>query len=222
VNDPTRNALERVRYMSISQHLSRYRCPKTALLSCLVVTLVTLQSPAFASEPKPPAPEQKSPAKAVRLSLLSTVIPVVAGGGALLVGLNSNRDNNMLTIVGGVTGVFGLTVGPSVGHSYAENGDGGGLVLRLGTTLLGSIVTAYALTTRYETFDAPQPGTDTGALVLGTTLLGISAISAVHDIVSAGDAARRYNQTHGFTTVRLAPAYFAQSKAPGLAIHIGF
>jgi len=211
--------------MLTNQRLIRQNHFKTAILSCLIslfFSLLILHSPVSGAVSDTQPPARKSPAKAVRLSLLSTAVPAVAGGTALLLGLQSDNDNNMLAIVGGVTGVFGLIVGPSVGHNYAESKGGTGLVLRAGTTLLGSIVTIYALTTQSITLDASQDKTSPSGVVLGTTLLGISAISAVHDIVSSGNAARRYNQTHGFTTVQLTPTYFALSNAPGLALRIGF
>jgi len=50
---------------------------------------------------------------------------------------------------------------------------------------------------------------------------GVYLYGAIRDISELDESVGRYNRRHGFTTVRLAPAYFAGSDAVGLAVSIG-
>jgi hypothetical protein len=200
--------------------------PQTAarlslLLFSVLITLVAGSIQAGSLEPLNPL--DKSPERAVRASLLSTVIPIVAGGGLLWAGLKSEGNYEILTGVGAVTGFLGITVGPSVGHSYAESPGKGakGIGIRMATSLVGGFLTFISVN-EFEVTDAPAKDRNNAAVTMGVLLFGVTAISAIHDIVSAGKSAERYNRRHASASIQIAPAYFANSGAPGLALRIGF
>jgi hypothetical protein len=207
--------------MIINQRITLLTAFSLSLLLILVYTTLT-SSASCASGLEPLDPADKSPEKAVRSSLLATVIPVAAGGAMLWAGLKSEGNYEILTGVGAVTGVLGVAVGPSVGHAYAERPGRGaaGVGLRLVTSLAGSLLTLVSVR-NVEVYDAPDR-TDATGLTLGVILFGVTAISAVHDIISAGDSAKEYNSKRSATTIQMAPTYFTNSAAPGLALTIDF
>jgi hypothetical protein len=164
----------------------------------------------------------RSPREALRLSLLSTLVPTLVGAtmfGAWIIG---NHDNSYLGI-GGIAGMgLGLSLGPSMGHVYSgEHLYGWGMgFLRL----VGSGIGAYAILIAGLESSCPDFPCNTSRqskaeAVAVVALTGV-VVSAAYDIVTAPRAARRANAKHGLTNLGLVPTPIAgrTSTTPGLSL----
>lgn len=150
---------------------------------------------------------RKSPTRAQLYSLGGTLVPVVLGAG-----MDKERDNIRIPLW-----TFGVLVGPSLGHFYAENTTQAltGIGLRLGGSALGVLGFGAALTASLE----GSGGGGGAALLLlgGLTVLG----SGGYDIFPAGGAARDYNETHGLKA-HVGPAVGPQGEQVGLSLQVQF
>jgi len=170
--------------------------------------------------------EYKSPGMALSLSLLSTLVPMVAG--TIMV----SQAHKLQTSLGrtgveyaGVAGLaLGLSFGPSIGYAYSGahfRGWGMGL-LRLAGIGAGAfaIYAGVALSICGEGEDCSNREDGGGLIVLGAVSLIALAVSAVYDIATAPRAARRANEQHGLTNLSLVPVPIPgrSSTSPGLAL----
>ncbi len=213
--------------MATHQHITA-NATSSIFLILSVFALAT--SPATAQttyEPLTPFDiDYKSPEKAVRLSLFSTLIPLAAGGGMVLAGLAADGNSEILTAVGLTTGFLGITFGPSVGHSYAKSSGKGavGIGIRLATSFTGGVILALPKTQdQYFSFSGQRTRRNSNKTgIVAGILFSATAISAVHDILTAGKSAKAYNSRNSQAITRLTPTYFARYSAPGLSLQISF
>jgi hypothetical protein len=145
----------------------------------------------------------RSPNTALQLSLFSTLGSLVAG--AALMGA-AGQSSIELTIAGYSLMGLGISFGPAIGYSYAGEplrGWGIGL-LRLAGFGVGSLVfIASALASSCDECQATSSTNNEGTI--GLLLVGAVAASALYDIVTAPNAARRTNASHGLSNVALIP-----------------
>jgi hypothetical protein len=158
----------------------------------------------------------KSPSTAFRLSALSTVVPVLVG--ATMLGF---AHDDTVAVGGLVTLGLGLSFGPTIGYAYAgENLRGWGLgLLRLVGIGVGSAVIFSALISS-SCDECSHSSSEDDAMVLGVVLIGAALVSAVYDVVTAPNAARRANARHGLTNLSLVPVAIPgrASTSPGLSL----
>ncbi|HEX7597311.1 MAG TPA: hypothetical protein VF518_03790 [Polyangia bacterium] len=163
------------------------------------------------SDPEAPPPGSsaaiesvyRSPNTALQLSLFSTLGSVVAG--AALLG-TAGRNSSDMNIAGYALMGLGISFGPAIGYSYAgESLRGWGIgLLRLAGFTGGSIVLfVSAMESSCDECHATSSTNDKEAV--GLLLFGAVAASAIYDIVTAPNAARRSNARHGLTNVALVP-----------------
>lgn len=153
----------------------------------------TITAPTAATAPTAPvaaarpAPRAKAPRRAI---VLSTGVTLAS---AILVATASPAS---------AVGAVGLVIGPSAGHWYAGSRNLGGIALR--TTAL--VIVAFGALQ----YDADHGDGDAGlsrnnrqsaGIMLGG--LGLLVASTVHDTVTAGRAARRWNDAHALTVAPL-------------------
>jgi hypothetical protein len=163
------------------------------------------------SDPEAPPPGSstaiaytyRSPSTALQLSLFSTLGSVVAG--AALMG-TAGRNSSDMNIAGYALVSLGISFGPAIGYSYAgEQLRGWGIgLLRLAGFAGGSIaIFAWAMESNCDECRAPSSGSEWETV--GLLLFGAVAASAIYDIATAPNAARRSNARHGLTNVALVP-----------------
>jgi len=151
------------------------------------------------------SPGYRSPETAYRLSLYSTILPVL--GGAMLLGASANTHNDDGLIGLGVAAVvLGTTFGPSIGYLYAgDNGRAWGYgILRLAGVGLFVVGSAnYLADNMCEYCHGSRSSTALAVLGIGTLLATVA--SSIHDITSAPQAARRENERRGITALSIVP-----------------
>jgi len=160
-------------------------------------------------------PGYKFPDTALSLSFWSTLIPVLAGTAMLLPTLTHSNDR--LALSGAALLALGLSFGPSIGYAYSEEhlrawGLG---ALRLAGNLAG-VAAIFAGGAVSEQTSKNDPG----EMALGVCVIGAVVVSAIYDIATAPNAARRTNARHGLTNLGLAPMPIPGRSAtsPGLAL----
>ncbi len=187
-----------------------HRTTKHRLLVCLLLLAGLLGASALSASAQQPAPpktdttirttlipmtgsiDPKSPSRAQTYSVFGTLLPVLAGTKApYLLGL-------------------GLVFGPATGHFYAKNYSQAfwGIGIRTGAPLLmGGLIGSGG-----ELDDAIM-----AALIGGS----IAAVSAIYDMATADNAARKYNERHA-SSVRVAPTVGPQGEQVGLSLQVSF
>ena len=156
----------------------------------------------------------KSPQKASGLSALGTFIPaglglaVVASGGG-----GSENGGGGTAAMGAMIFLAGSIVGPGLGHGYAGNSGQFWTGVGLRTVGLGGATVAFALS--WDNSDSK------GAVAGFVGGVAIFAISAIHDIATADNSARHYNEKHGLSSVSVSPTYFPKHEALGISLSIG-
>lgn len=161
---------------------------------------------------------RKSLSTARRASTYSTIIPLVVGGGAILIAPYG------VGLIGGMpVGGIGLIWGPSIGHAYAGNtgrfftSSSLRLLCAMGTT--GGIYMFYGgMLNEYGRGE----GLVVGGIVLSAASFSALVYTVVRDFTDLDDSVRDYNQWHGFSSLSLEPAYLVHHKAAGLALTFRF
>jgi hypothetical protein len=161
------------------------------------------------SEPtatSPTNPGYRSPETAYRLSLYSTMLPMLAGATMMATAINYDRQDSALMLLGGASFLLGVTFGPSVGYLYA--GDYGrawgyGLLRVLGVGMFAAGTLAYMEDNLCEYCNGSS-GSST-LLVLGFAAALATVTSSIYDIARAPQAARRENERQGLTAIALVP-----------------
>ena len=158
----------------------------------------------------------KSPSTAFRLSALSTVVPVLVG--ATMLGF---AHDDTVAVGGFVTLGLGLSLGPTIGYAYAgENLRGWGLgLLRAVAVGVGSVA-IFTAGIDSSCDDCTKSSSASEEETLGVVLITAALVSAVYDVVTAPNAARRANTRHGLTNLSLVPVPIPgrASTNPGLSL----
>jgi len=175
------------------------------------------QGPA-AQHSAPIAYTYRSPNTALQLSLFPTLGSLVAG--ANMMG-TTGRGSSDTMIAGYFLMGLGISFGPAIGYSYAGEqlrGWGVGL-LRLVGFGVGSLVLFVSLMESSCEYCHSTSSTN-NLNTVGFLLFGAIAASAIYDIATAPDAARRSNARHGLTNVALVPMVIpgGTSTGRGLAL----
>ncbi len=173
-----------------------------ALMIMILVATVGAVSAAESSRPS----GMKSPARATRMSLLGTAVPV---GLLFLAVIDEDSDSGY-----GILSLVGSVIGPGMGHAYAENP--GRFWRGAGWRTVGWSGLAAAVAISRDDPDSPS------AIVLsiaGSTLL---LASTVYDIVSASDSAELHNAQFDSPGVSLVPLWFPQENSVGLVMSLEF
>jgi len=190
--------------------LSFHQTTQHRLLVCLLLLVGLLGASALSASAQQPAPpmtdttirttlapsprsiDRKLPSRAQIYSVFGTLFPVVAGTKApYLLGV-------------------GLVFGPATGHVYAENYSQAfwGIGIRIGAPLLmGSLIGSSG-----ELDDMI-----TAAFIGGS----IAAVSAIYDMATADNAARKYNERRA-SNVHVAPTVGPQGEQVGLTLQLSF
>ncbi len=164
--------------------------------------------------------EYRSPSQAFRLSVLSTLLPLLAG--AALLGASVSNDDNVPFAIGGVASlVLGLSFGPSIGYAYAGEhlrgwGAGG---LRLAGIGIASLAVLYSvLSTACD--ECHETTTSRMEVRFGLGLFGAVLISTTYDVLTSPRAALRANARSGVTNLGVVPLVLAgnASTQTGLAL----
>jgi hypothetical protein len=124
----------------------------------------------------------RSPRTAFLLSLANTAVPILLGSGL------ADTDGSLP----GTLVLYGIFVGPSVGHFYGRTGRGISGILQRGG---GTVITAIGAGIALDNFFAggnDRAETAAVALIYGGTLLVLG--SAAYDVATAGRATRRANE----------------------------
>ena len=158
----------------------------------------------------------KSPSTAFRLSALSTLVPVLVGATML-----AFAHDDTVAVGGLVTLGLGLGLGPSIGYAYAgENLRGWGLgLLRAAAIGVGSAaIIGAGISSSCD--ECTESSSASEAETLGVVLITAALVSAVYDVVTAPNAARRANTRHGLTNLSLVPVPIPgrASTSPGLSL----
>ena len=158
----------------------------------------------------------KSPSTAVCLSALSTLVPVVVGAAIL-----GFAHDDTLALGGLVSMGLGVGLGPTIGYAYAgENlrGWGMGLLRVAGFGVGSAAIFSAAISSSCD--DCTHSSSESEEEMLGVVLIGAALVSAVYDVVTAPNAARRANARHGLTNLSLAPMAIPAraSTSPGLSL----
>lgn len=175
-------------------------CMRHLIAAALVSSL-----PAVAHAESP----TKDPETAQTASLGATAVPLALGALAAWKGSEA----------GWVLMGAGLMIGPSAGHWYAGTTISTGLGIRLaGTALAGALLLPAAECA----IIGDESGQSSCGLKQGAFLVGVGAVivGAVHDLATAGDAARRHNAR----TIQIAPTVVAgaRSTTAGLGLSGAF
>jgi hypothetical protein len=153
----------------------------------------------------------RSESTARALSLWSTVIPTVAG---MVVG---GHDKH---VTGGALLITGMIVGPSTGYFYGNCPGRGaqGILLRACTAGATVGLTAY-LARDTDTGDFGD-NIANAVLAIGVGGMGVGVLiyEAIHDISHVKSEVRMHNAGISSMSLRVAPKFFAQSKALGLEL----
>jgi hypothetical protein len=189
------------------------------MLKSIVVTiclcLFSLQSSA-AQKNQYYMPVSKSKAKL--WSVGATLAPMIAGGGLLYASFGEGSDN--FVIWGLAVGSAGLVLGPGAGHAYAK---------QWGHALQGTAIRAagaglflWGVTTlEFYISGETIPGGTPSELFIGAGSLMV-AISTIYDLATVGRSVDKYNQSHGFSDLRIAPNYFVSHRAFGAMLTLSF
>jgi hypothetical protein len=160
-------------------------------------------------------PGYKYPDTALSLSFWSTLLPMLAG--TLMILPTLTHSNDRLAVGGAALVGLGLAFGPSIGYAYADEqlrawGMGG---VRLTGGALGLALLISGLMVSEQTSKD-----DPGRQALGACLIGAVVVSAIYDIATVPNAARRTNSKRGVTNLGLAPMPIPGRSAntPGLVL----
>jgi len=162
----------------------------------------------------------KSETKALRWSLLGTLVPISTGVGlGILYSGPKDDPAPALVLIGS-----GLVIGPSLGYFYGgRSGRGfGGTMIRLGIEM---VVVTGALVTASSVKGGGGFGNPTAA-VAGVIVLavgqGFVLAHGIYDIAKVKSEVRKFNQSLEKTTLIIAPKYFSNLRAPGFEVRMTF
>lgn len=175
-----------------------------------IILLVAVLSGSAAANPPTPQLTPKNPGKATAYSLLGWVTPIAAGN--LFAARCGNFDTGPTLLL-----MAGWVAGPGLGHAYAGNSGKlyTGMAIR-GGVLMGAFVLGAAVN------NSGSIGSNGEALAAVLVAAGIIWYSAIHDIVTADNSARKYNEEHGLTNVSIAPTYNLTDNTAGLQLTLNF
>ena len=153
-----------------------------------------------------------SPSRAVRWSALGTV--VLVGGGVALMG--AAGENAGVGAIGATSFLGGIVVGPSLG--FFSIGRPGRAWTGIGLRVLGFGAALGAVGASWNCSRGEcAPGQ--AVLLLGTALtLG----SAIYDIATVKNAARRQLEATRGTAVSVLPTYSMSRHAAGMSVRVRF
>jgi hypothetical protein len=162
----------------------------------------------------------KSRSTALTNSLLPTVV-LTGSGIALMAYASDGNGRDVAGWAGFWMTMTGMIFTPSLGHLYAERPKPfSGAAIRLGLGVVwASAVIAVALGGLSE--NGASDNDNDAVIALGVASGGIMA-SAIYDIVTAPRSADQFNKRVESFAVDLAPVYYSQQKAPGLALRLRF
>jgi hypothetical protein len=161
----------------------------------------------------------KSRGTALSYSLLCTLVPAAVGGTLILDGSRGSQTDNTEALVGLTMGLAGVVLGPGVGHAYSESSGRfwKGIAIRGAAASFTAAISLSDSKTSLSIGDGIEQHLMT--LAIGGT---VCLASATYDIATAGDSADTHNRNRGLASIRIAPAYFASSKAPGVTLTMSF
>ncbi len=166
------------------------------------------------------APGPKSPTLALALSAAGTIVPAAIGYLTLTTG--DSKDGELVLFAAG------LYAGPSIGHFYANRPGPAvrGLIIRglvVGASALALTQTGLCL----ESCESAEIIDELIVLAIGS---GLTAASAIFDIVTAPRSARQYNESRaagraaeiGPRSLWIAPRLTRVGRAWGLGVALTF
>jgi hypothetical protein len=174
----------------------------------VVMVLLAFAANAGANQGTENAP--KSIAKAKKLSLYGTVIPVVTGA-VIFFGASDrfeNWDDGESIVAASIAGA-GIILGPALGHCYAGEWRYLGKAIWLRMTIAGLAVGAAA-------WSASSSGSSGGKGFVMPSFLMV--FSAIWDITKVKNSVEKFNSSHSQRAVSLNPCYFTQHDAIGLQL----
>lgn len=160
----------------------------------------------------------KSETKALRWSLLGTLVPITTGVGTGILYSRPNDDPApALVLIGS-----GLLIGPSLGYFYGGKSDRGmkGVLIRTGIEVVTMVGAGIAVSSGGGDFG--DFGNVVAAFIVLAVGQGLVLAHGIYDIAKVKSEVRKYNQSLQETTLMVAPKYFADSGAPGLQLRITF
>jgi hypothetical protein len=157
-----------------------------------------------------------SPSRAVRWSVLGTVVPI--GGGVALMGAAGNGPDASaaLTMLGFLSFTGGIAAGPSLG--YFAIGRPGRAWTGIGLRALGFGVTLGVVGASMSCSSGECGAAAVGVLLGSAVMLG----SAIYDIATVKNAARRQLEAARGTAVSVLPTYSMSRHAAGMLVRVRF
>jgi hypothetical protein len=174
-------------------------------------------------------PPPKSEDHALRLGVLGTGVPIVAGAAIAILGVSHQtygvNPYTGMTIetshrwglgVGIVAAGAGVILGPTLGYLYA--GRVGGLPIRLLLPVAGVAVAAIPASSCTGGEDC---GLEAAAIGFGVGC-GLALVDAGYDLVRLKGVVRRKNEWTRHASVHLIPSYLKSTEQPALAVQLRF
>jgi len=151
----------------------------------------------------------RSPAAATGLSVGGFLIPV-----AMVISMSTGNGGGSGSPAAGMMMLAGSIFGPGLGHAYA--GESGRFWKGAGirTVSWGAFMVAFAMS-----WDNPDAG---GASVIAVGSGVLYLVSAIRDMVTAGNSARRYNDKLASSQVTVAPTWSPNDESVGVRVAVGF
>jgi hypothetical protein len=161
----------------------------------------------------------KSETKALRWSLLGTLVPVSAGLGTGILYSGPEDDPAPTLILMG----SGLVIGPSLGYFYGGRGDRGmkGILIRVGMEVF-FVSAAMIAVEEVGTSGFGDFSNVVAAVIILSVGQGFVLAHGIYDIAKVKSEVRKYNQSLQKTSLMLMPKYFVDSGAPGIQLRIMF
>jgi len=168
----------------------------------------------------------KSEGHALKLSLLGTGAPIVAGAALAIFGVSHQTYAYASTTletshrwglgVGLAAAGAGVILGPTLGYLYV--GRVGGLPIRL---LLPAAGVAVAAIPASSCTGGEDCGLETVAIGFGVGC-GLALVDAAYDLVRLKSVVRRKNERTQHAGMHLVPSYLRSTEQPALAVQLSF
>ena len=181
------------------------------LVAAVALWQFALPLPGRAGEP---GDSLKSGSSALIRSFLGTVGPVGIG-----LAMSAGDEEDGATLASALLMSGGVLVGPSLGHFYAERP--GRALVGIGIRVLGGagMIGGFAIAWESDWWNESDSTAGEALFLAGAA---VTAASAIVDIATAPQSARRHNEKIGRARVSLAPAAVGHARAPGLRLDVTF
>jgi hypothetical protein len=161
----------------------------------------------------------KSVSQARSIALTNTALSVGAGIGAVAL-----SDNSTIETAGAILGVYGIVIGPSTGHFYAEDYPRG--VIGMGARAIGAVLMVDATSEIFGRDFADALGVDDKDVSLTDTKVLIGEVlvlgSIVYNLISIKASVEEFNSGQNQFGLNVTPTVVNDKVAPVLTASFNF